>query len=87
MKNIFVFEHFQKKFNDVMKLTFNYMSQWKNIMKKIDVKIYDKNNNKKNKKIKKVKSLSEKYDDETSDNNDNYKEKEDIIFNDDFAFN
>ena len=88
MKNIFVFEHFQKKFNDVMKLTFNYMSQWKNIMKKIDVKIYDKNNNKKNKKIKKVKSLSEKDDDdETSDNNDNYKEKEDIIFNDDFAFN
>ena len=87
MKNIFVFEHFQKKFNDVMKLTFNYMSQWKNIMKKIDVKIYDKNNNKKNKKIKKVKSLSEKDNDETSDNNDNYKEKEDIIFNDDFAFN
>ena len=87
MKNIFVFEHFQKKFNDVMKLTFNYMSQWKNIMKKIDVKIYDKNNNKKNKKIKKVKSLSEKDDDETSDNNDNYKEKEDIIFIDDFAFN
>ena len=87
MKNIFIFEHFQKKFNDVMKLTFNYMSQWKNIMKKIDVKIYDKNNNKKNKKIKKVKSLSEKDDDETSDNNDNYKEKEDIIFNDDFAFN
>ena len=91
MKNIFVFEHFQKKFNDVMKLTFNYMSQWKNITKKIDVKLYDKNNdikyNKKN-KIKRIKSLSEKDEDETSDNNDkdNYKEKEDIIFNDDYAY-
>ena len=93
MKNIFIFEHFQKKFNDVMKLTFNYMTQWKNIIKKIDVKLFDKNNNSKNNKnnkIKRIKSLSEKDEDETSDNNDNdndnYKEKEDIIFNDDYTF-
>ena len=93
MKNIFVFEHFKKKFNDVMKLTFNYMTQWKNIIKKIDVKLFDKNNNiknNKNNKIKRIKSLSEKDEDETSDNNDNdndnYKEKEDIIFNDDYTF-
>ena len=86
MKNIFVFEHFKKKFNDVMKLTFNYMSQWKNITKKIDVKIYDKNNCNKKNKIKRIKSMNEKDEDETSDNNDNYKEKEDIIFNDDYTF-
>ena len=76
-----------------MKLTFNYMTQWKNIIKKIDVKLFDKNNNiknNKNNKIKRIKSLSEKDEDETSDNNDNdndnYKEKEDIIFNDDYTF-
>ena len=92
MKNIFIFEHFQKKFNDVMKLTFNYMSQWKNITKKIDLKLYDKNNRIKNNKIKskikRIKSMSEKDEDETFDDNDNdnYKEKEDIIFNDDYAF-
>ncbi len=37
MKNIFIFECFKTKFNDVMRLTFYYMSQWKNILK--DIKI------------------------------------------------
>ena len=84
MKNIFVFEHFQKKFNDVMSLTFSYMSQWKNIIKKMDANI---STNKIN-DIKEMKNLSEKDEEETNDNNENYqdKDKEEIIYNDDYAF-
>lgn len=81
MKNIFVFEHFNKKFNDVMKLTFKYMSQWKNITKNMSKSINDKNEKKKE-----IKSISEKEEEETNDINDNYKDKEEIIFNDDYAF-
>ena len=81
MKNIFVFEHFKKKFNDVMKLTFDYMSQWKYITKKMDISLKDNF-----RKINKVKTVSEKDEEETNDNNEDYKEKEDIIFNDDYTF-
>ena len=81
MKNIFVFEHFKKKFNDVMNLTFSYMAKWKNIIKKMDVSIIDKKG-----KINENKFLSEKDEEETDDNNENYKDKEEIIFNDDYAF-
>ena len=82
MKNIFVFEHFQKKFNDVMSLTFFYMSQWKNIKKKMDASI-----NNQIAKLKEMKNLNEKEEEEeTEDNNDNYKDKEEIIYNDDYAF-
>ena len=35
MKNVFIFEHFKKKFKDIIKLTFNYMSQWDNIINDI----------------------------------------------------
>ena len=81
MKNIFVFEHFNKKFNDVMKLTFKYMSQWKNITKNMSKSINDNIEKKKE-----IKSISEKEEEETNDINDNYKDKEEIIFNDDYAF-
>ena len=81
MKNIFVFEHFKKKFNDVMKLTFDYMSQWKYITKKMDISLKDNF-----RKINKVKTVSEKDEEETNDNNEDFKEKEDIIFNDDYTF-
>jgi hypothetical protein len=37
MKNIFVFEHFQKKFKEVMSLTFYYMIQWRSIIKQMDL--------------------------------------------------
>ena len=47
MKNIFIFEHFKKKFNDIMKLTFYYMSQWKNIIKDIENIYFDEIKNKK----------------------------------------
>ena len=81
MKNIFVFEHFKKKFNDVMNLTFSYMAKWKNIIKKMDINMNDKNGI-----INEAKFLSEKDEEETDDNNENYKDKEEIIFNDDYAF-
>ena len=81
MKNIFVFEHFKKRFNDVMNLTFSYMAKWKNIIKKMDVSMNDKKGI-----INEAKFLSEKDEEETDDNNENYKDKEEIIFNDDYAF-
>jgi len=81
MKNIFVFEHFQKKFNDVMSLTFSYMAKWKNIIKKMDASMSDKRDN-----INEMKFLSEKDEEETDDNNENYKDKDEIIYNDDYAF-
>ena len=49
MKNIFVFEYFKKKFNDIMKLTFYYMSQWKIIIKDIEKELIDETKNKKTK--------------------------------------
>ena len=36
--------------------------------------------------INEAKFLSEKDEEETDDNNENYKDKEEIIFNDDYAF-
>ena len=50
MKNIFVFEYFKKKFNDIMKLTFYYMSQWKIIIKDIEKELIDETKYKKTKK-------------------------------------
>ena len=47
MKNIFNFESFKKKFSDIMKLTFYYMSQWKNIIKDIESDYIDEIKNKK----------------------------------------
>ena len=44
-------------------------------------KFYDKKG-----KINEAKFLSEKDEEETDDNNENYKDKEEIIFNDDYAF-
>ena len=81
MKNIFVFDHFKKKFNDVMKLTFCYMAQWKSINKKMNINISDNNNIKED-----TKSLSEKDEEETNDIIEENKEMDDIIFNDDYAF-
>jgi hypothetical protein len=81
MKNIFVFEHFKKRFNDVMNLTFSYMAKWKNIIKKMDASMSDKRDN-----IHEMKFLSEKDEEETDDNNENYKDKDEIIYNDDYAF-
>ena len=40
MKNIFNFEHFKNKFNEIMKLTFYYMSQWKSLIKEIKIEYY-----------------------------------------------
>ena len=51
MKNIFIFEHFKKKFNDIMKLTFYYMSQWKNIINDIKKECLDDIDYKMNEKI------------------------------------
>ena len=51
MKNIFIFEYFKKKFNDIMKLTFYYMSQWKNIIKEMEKEYTEDTRNKKIKKI------------------------------------
>ena len=81
MKNIFVFEHFQKKFKDVMSLTFNYMIQWRSIIKQMDLNLNDKND-----RIKKVKTISEKDEEKTTDNYDDYQDKDEIIFNDDYTF-
>ena len=82
MKNIFVFENFQKKFNDVMKLTFYYMSQWKTINQKMDANLREYNCN----KNKEFKNINEKDEEENNDNIENNIEKEEIIFNDDYAF-
>ena len=81
MKNIFVFEHFQKKFKEVMSLTFNYMTQWRSIIKQMDLNLNDKND-----RIKKVKTISEKDEEKTTDNYDDYQDKDEIIFNDDYTF-
>ena len=64
-----------------MNLTFSYMAKWKNIIKKMDISMNDKKG-----KINEAKFLSEKDEEETDDNNENYKDKEEIIFNDDYAF-
>ena len=64
-----------------MNLTFSYMAKWKNIIKKMDVSMNDKKGI-----INEAKFLSEKDEEETDDNNENYKDKEEIIFNDDYAF-
>ena len=53
MKNIFVFENFKNKFNDIMNLAFYYLSKWKNIQKEIEKEFF---NEKKIKKIKKKKN-------------------------------
>jgi hypothetical protein len=53
MKNIFMFENFKKKFNDIMNLTFFYLSKWKNIKKEIEKEFF---NEIKNKRIKKKKN-------------------------------
>ena len=82
MKNIFVFENFQKKFKDVMKLTFYYMSQWKTINQKMDANLREYNCN----KNKEFKNINEKDEEENNDNIENNIEKEEIIFNDDYAF-
>ena len=81
MKNIFVFEHFQKKFKEVMSLTFNYMTQWRNIVKQMDLYLNDK---KENNKVKKT--TSEKDEEKTTDNYDDDHDKDEIIFNDDYTF-
>ena len=51
MKNIFIFEYFKNKFNDVMKLTFYYMSQWKNILKDIKIDYSEEVNYKKKENV------------------------------------
>ena len=45
MKNIFNLDYFKKKFLEIMKLTFYYMSEWKNIIKDIDVDYLDEAEN------------------------------------------
>ena len=47
MKNIFNLDYFKKKFLEIMKLTFYYMSEWKNIIKDIDVDFLDESENNK----------------------------------------
>ena len=64
-----------------MSLTFSYMAKWKNIIKKMDASMSDKRDN-----INELKFLSEKDEEETDDNNENYKDKDEIIYNDDYAF-
>lgn len=71
MKNIFVFENFQKKFKDVMKLTFYYMSQWKTINQKLDANLREYNCN----KNKDFKNINEKDEEENNDNIENNIEK------------
>ena len=84
MKNIFLFENFKNKFKDVMRLTFYYMSHWKNIIKNFDLNNGDnKEKNKNNKKNKNNVNVSEKEEEETDDI---YQDNDEIIFNDDYAF-
>ena len=47
MKNIFNLDYFKKKFIEIMKLTFYYISEWKNIIKDIDFDYLDEVENKK----------------------------------------
>ena len=64
-----------------MSLTFNYMTQWRNIVKQMDLYLNDK---KEKNKVKKA--MSEKDEEKTTDNYDDDHDKDEIIFNDDYTF-
>ena len=64
-----------------MSLTFNYMTQWRNIVKQMDLYLNDK---KEKNKVKKA--MSDKDEEKTTDNYDDDHDKDEIIFNDDYTF-
>ena len=80
MKNIFIYEYFKNRFNDIMRLVFYYISQWKNIIKDIKMDCFDENKKKRIKKISKMDKLEDKTHNFNSSNKNTidkeYEEKE-----------